>query len=139
MSEPYVITRLCRDCVDGACVEVCPVDCIYEHRSGELPNQLFVNPEECIYCGACEPACPWEAIYARDHVPEVFRDDIELNAITDARPEEFSVPVMRLRARPPHPSAQQVADNKRKWEASTDASVPPASGIANGATAHPPR
>ena len=24
----YIITRLCRDCVDTACVAVCPVDCI---------------------------------------------------------------------------------------------------------------
>ncbi len=120
MSEPFVITRLCRDCVDGACVEVCPVDCIYEHsRGGELPNQLFINPEECVYCGACEPACPWEAIYAADHVPEAFHDDVELNAVTAARPTEFSVPVLRLRARPAHPTAEQVAENRRKWESSS--------------------
>ena len=53
----WVITRLCRDCVDQACVEVCPVDCFYE---GD--NMLVINPSECIDCGVCEPECPAEAI-----------------------------------------------------------------------------
>src|SRR5437763_7617580 len=116
-SEPYAITRLCQDCVDGACVEVCPVDCIYEYKGGDgkLPNQLFVNPEECVSCGACEPACPWEAIFTIDCVPEQFREDVELNALTARRPEEFSVPVTRLMERRPHPSAEAVAENKAKW------------------------
>ncbi len=62
---PWVITRLCRDCVDQACVEVCPVDCIYEHTGDDkaaFPNQLYIDPEECIDCGVCEPECPPEAI-----------------------------------------------------------------------------
>ena len=25
----WVITKLCQDCLDESCVEVCPVDCIY--------------------------------------------------------------------------------------------------------------
>ena len=62
-----VITRLCQDCVDGACVTVCPTDAIVEHRpqdrASELPNQLFVNPNACISCNLCLPECPWEAIY----------------------------------------------------------------------------
>src|SRR3954467_3055043 len=65
----YVITRLCRDCVDSSCVSVCPIpDCIVEHRPSQgsaaappLPNQLFINPDACIACGACEPECPWNA------------------------------------------------------------------------------
>lgn len=48
----FVITRLCRDCVDGDCMKRCPADCILEHRPNEggesLPNQLFIDPEECI-------------------------------------------------------------------------------------------
>lgn len=69
----FVITRLCRDCVDGACVEVCPVQCIVEHApphgASDLPNQLFINPDECIHCLLCEPACPWQAIFDEADVP----------------------------------------------------------------------
>ena len=62
----YIITRLCRDCVDTGCVAVCPVDCIYEYTGSDRetwPNQLYIHPDECIDCGACEPECPWQAIF----------------------------------------------------------------------------
>ena len=39
-------------------MDVCPVDCIYE---GE--DQLYIHPDECIDCGACEPECPVTAIF----------------------------------------------------------------------------
>lgn len=48
-----------------SCVEVCPVDCIYEYQGDDratFPNQLFIDPEECINCGVCEPECPNSAI-----------------------------------------------------------------------------
>ena len=51
----YIITRLCRDCVDTGCVAVCPVDCIYEYTGSDReswPNQLYIHPDECIDCGA---------------------------------------------------------------------------------------
>ena len=57
----WVITRLCQDCLDTSCIEVCPVDCIYEYvgpASDQFPNQLYIDPEECIDCQACEPVCP---------------------------------------------------------------------------------
>jgi len=54
---PYVIARPCIDIMDKSCIEECPVDCIYE---GE--RKLYINPKECIDCGACEPVCPVEAI-----------------------------------------------------------------------------
>ncbi|MBA4025348.1 MAG: ferredoxin [Gordonia sp.] len=53
----YVITEACVDLMDRSCLRECPVDCIYE---GD--RQLFINPSECIDCGACEPVCPHEAI-----------------------------------------------------------------------------
>src|SRR3989442_16013392 len=62
----YIITRLCRDCLDTGCVAVCPVDCIYEYTGTDReqwPNQLYIHPDECIDCGACEPECPWQAIF----------------------------------------------------------------------------
>jgi NAD-dependent dihydropyrimidine dehydrogenase PreA subunit len=54
---PYVIGAECIDTTDMSCVEECPVDCIYV---GE--RKLYINPKECIDCGACEPVCPVEAI-----------------------------------------------------------------------------
>jgi NAD-dependent dihydropyrimidine dehydrogenase PreA subunit len=55
---PYFIASPCIDIMDKSCLEECPVDCIYE---GD--RKLYINPAECIDCGACEPVCPQEAIY----------------------------------------------------------------------------
>lgn len=63
----YVITTPCIDVQDQACVEVCPVDCIHFDEGDDV--MLFINPDECIDCGACEPACPVTAIFAEDDVP----------------------------------------------------------------------
>ena len=68
----YIITRLCRDCLDTGCVAVCPVDCIYEYTGSDReawPNQLYIHPDECIDCGACEPECPVNAIFPEDQLP----------------------------------------------------------------------
>ena len=46
----YIITQPCVDVLDKACIEECPVDCIYE---GE--RMLYIHPDECVDCGACEP------------------------------------------------------------------------------------
>ena len=63
----YVITSPCIDVQDQSCVEVCPVDCIQFDEVGD--RMLYINPEECIGCGACEPACPGTAIFPEDDVP----------------------------------------------------------------------
>jgi NAD-dependent dihydropyrimidine dehydrogenase PreA subunit len=42
-------------------------------------EQMYINPEECIDCGACEPECPVEAIYPEDEVPEKWKNSIEIN------------------------------------------------------------
>lgn len=55
----YVIGKECIDVKDGSCIDVCPVDCIYEG-----PRKNYINPTECIDCGACELACPEVAIFA---------------------------------------------------------------------------
>ncbi|GAA6123876.1 ferredoxin family protein [Bifidobacterium psychraerophilum] len=62
---PYVIAQPCVDVKDRACVDECPVDCIYEG-----PRSLYINPTECVDCGACEPVCPTEAIFYEDDVPQ---------------------------------------------------------------------
>jgi NAD-dependent dihydropyrimidine dehydrogenase PreA subunit len=54
---PFYITGNCLDVLDRTCIEECPVDCIYE---GD--RKLYINPRECIDCGACEPVCPVDAI-----------------------------------------------------------------------------
>lgn len=56
---PYVIGVACVDEVAGDCVDACPVDCIYE---GD--RKRYINPDECIECGACMPVCPVKAISA---------------------------------------------------------------------------
>lgn len=60
----YVIGKNCVDVKDRACVEECPVDCIYEGS-----RALYIHPDECVDGGACEPVCPVEAIYYEDDLP----------------------------------------------------------------------
>ena len=70
---PYIIAEPCINVKDKACVEVCPVDCINE---GE--TMLYIHPDECIDCGACEPVCPVSAIFAEDETPDQWKNYIEL-------------------------------------------------------------
>jgi ferredoxin len=96
-------------------VEVCPVDCIYGYDgddSATFPNQLFIDPEECINCGVCEPECPWEAIFEDEQVPTVFGDDTDLNAKMIDTKDNFSVPEV---VECDKPSPEQVQENKTKW------------------------
>ena len=90
----YVITQKCVGTCDTACVDVCPCDCIVgpvpldelravpaSQRASRFPGvQMFVDPDECIDCGACLDECPVAAIYPDDAVPAEHRDDIERNA-----------------------------------------------------------
>lgn len=115
----WVIAEPCIDVKDRACVEVCPVDCIYEYDPDQdsfvVPDkdktggsgadkkvvvkdgtsahprpanfsaetakkQLFIHPEECINCAACEPVCPVEAIFEDSAVPDKWKNFTELNA-----------------------------------------------------------
>jgi NAD-dependent dihydropyrimidine dehydrogenase PreA subunit len=74
----YVITTPCIDVMDQSCVEVCPVDCINFDEGDD--RMLFINPDECIDCGACEPACPVNAIFAEDDTPAEEAEYKALNA-----------------------------------------------------------
>ncbi len=75
----YVICEPCIGVKDKSCVEVCPVDCIHEAPDGSSP-QLYINPAECIDCGACVSACPVEAIFAESDVPDKWKHFIQINA-----------------------------------------------------------
>lgn len=71
----YVVTQACVDVKDRSCVAQCPVDCIYE---GE--RMMYIHPDECVDCGACEAACPVSAIfYSFDLTPET-EPFLEVNA-----------------------------------------------------------
>lgn len=71
----YVIAEPCIGVKDQACVDVCPVDCIYE---GE--DMLYIHPDECIDCGACMPVCPVEAIFPEAEVPAKWASFTAKNA-----------------------------------------------------------
>jgi NAD-dependent dihydropyrimidine dehydrogenase PreA subunit len=77
----YVITDTCTK--DELCVQACPVDCIHpkqdEDGFAETP-QLYVNPADCIDCGACIPVCPTNSIYTLDELPVESARFAELNA-----------------------------------------------------------
>ena len=75
----YIIAEPCVDVRDKACVEVCPVDCIHP-ADGEGEPILYIDPDECIDCGACEPECPVEAIFAEEDLPEEWSKYTEINA-----------------------------------------------------------
>lgn len=91
---PFVIVEPCRGTCDTSCVEVCPVDCIHGplkvddikdiQASGDVAQlksiQLYIDPDTCIDCGACEPECPVTAIFEEDDVPGEFENYISLNA-----------------------------------------------------------
>ena len=73
----YIITEPCIGTKDKSCVHVCPVDCIHGEESDE---QLYIDPEVCIDCGACVSACPVEAIFADSDVPEKWANFTAINA-----------------------------------------------------------
>ena len=73
----YVIAGPCIDVKDKGCVEVCPMDCI--HGDEDSP-QLYINPDECIDCGACESECPTGAIYFENDLPTQWKSYAQINA-----------------------------------------------------------
>lgn len=90
----YIIGKNCIDVCDGECVSVCPVNCIhgpihnnmsagelgYLKDTGELNAikhpQLYINPTDCISCGACLPVCPVDAIYESEEAA-IKNDDVQ--------------------------------------------------------------
>lgn len=78
---PYVIGSRCADITDLACVQVCPVDCIYEGS-----RKLYIHPDECIDCGACESECPQSAIFFGAAAPSDQAEHVADNAAFFALP-----------------------------------------------------
>jgi NAD-dependent dihydropyrimidine dehydrogenase PreA subunit len=77
----YVITDTCIK--DALCVDVCPTDCVHPKKDEpefEAATQMYVDPAECIDCGACLPVCESNAMFALDDVPEDKKQFVEKNA-----------------------------------------------------------
>ncbi len=74
----YVIASACIDVMDKSCIEVCPVDCILVEDEDRM---CFIEPNDCIDCGVCEPACPVGAIFPEREVPSEAQDFTEINAL----------------------------------------------------------
>ncbi|HVW26611.1 MAG TPA: ferredoxin family protein [Polyangiaceae bacterium] len=71
----FVVTSNCQRCRYTDCVAVCPVDCF--HGDAEM---LYIDPSECIDCGACVPECPVEAIYDESALPDAEQRWLAINA-----------------------------------------------------------
>ena len=80
----YIIAEPCINVKDTACVDVCPVDCIHptknEAEEFAKETKLYIDPEECIDCGACEPVCPVEAIFEEAAAPDKWKHFIQIDA-----------------------------------------------------------
>ena len=81
----HVVTEPCFQCKYTYCVEACPCDCF---REGE--SMVFIDPTECIDCDACVHECPTNAIYFEDHVPDKWRQYVQLNAEMAAQCPEIT-------------------------------------------------
>lgn len=78
----YYIAEPCIGTKDTACVEVCPVDCIHptkDEDNFEEAKQLYIDPDTCIDCGACEPVCPVTAIFPEEELPEKWQEYVQIN------------------------------------------------------------
>ena len=92
----FVVTDNCQRCRFTDCVAVCPVDCF--HGDDEM---LYIDPNECIDCGACVPECPVEAIFDETQVPDAQKQWIKVNADKAA-----GLPVINTKL-DPYPGAEE--------------------------------
>ena len=78
----YVIAEPCIGTKDTACVDACPVDCIHpkkDESAFESSEQLYIDPVECIDCGACVPACTSDSIHPLEELPADKKEFAEKN------------------------------------------------------------
>jgi ferredoxin len=80
----YIICEPCVGTKDTACVDVCPVDCIHPRKDEpefQTAEMLYIHPDECIDCGACEPECPTTAIFEESELPTKWAVYKDINAL----------------------------------------------------------
>jgi ferredoxin len=70
----YIVTTHCVDCKYTDCVTVCPVDAFHEG-----PRMVYINPDTCVNCDACVPACPIEAIFSEENLPSKYQEWVQIN------------------------------------------------------------
>jgi len=72
----YIIGSKCIETKDASCIEYCPIDCIYI-----ADEQMYIQPEDCINCGACLPECPVGAIFDSEEsaIKAGERESVEKN------------------------------------------------------------
>ena len=118
----FVITQPCIDTMDQSCVEVCPVDCIHFEEGAD--RMLYINPAECIDCGACQPACPVSAIFPEADVPAEQKQFIPWNTAWYDDPAATRTAVAAI------PAGAGAGDAPRPAAASTPTATPATSGAA---------
>jgi ferredoxin len=79
MGMAFVIAKPCTDVMDQACIRACPVACI--HFDAGRDRKLYIDPAECIDCGACVPVCPVKAIYTDYELPTPWRTYADIDAL----------------------------------------------------------
>jgi len=67
---PSIITSLCLR--DGACVDACPSEAIIPGFPESEWPWYYIDPDGCIDCAACQPECPFEAIFDEGDVPDAY-------------------------------------------------------------------
>ena len=133
----FVITQPCIDVQDQSCVEVCPVDCI--HFAEGADRMLYIEPDVCIDCGACEPVCPVTAIFTEEDVPKDQARFTEINALwfTDpaaARAQVGGEPAGAAPAAEDAPAAEEAAA-ETPAEAAAEEAAPAAAAAVEPAAA----
>lgn len=98
----YVVTQHCVDCKYTDCVTVCPVDAFHEG-----PRTLYINPDTCVNCDACVPACPIEAIFSEETMPAKFQPYVEINRLGST-----NYPVLNQK-KDPLPGAKSLDELKK--------------------------
>ena len=129
VSVTFVITQPCIDTTDQSCVEVCPVDCIHFEEGAD--RMLYINPVECIDCGACQPACPVSAIFPDNEVPDDQQAYTPINELWYSDPAAARAQVQGLAGgtAAPAPAAAapaEAAPAEAPAPAAADAGAPPA-------------
>lgn len=102
---PHVVTQPC--CADASCVLACPVNCIHP-APGEpgfgSAEMVFIDPTECVDCGACVTACPVGAIKPHRKLDASEQRFLDLNAdyfVTNPHPDRTPLALVDKHTSPP--------------------------------------
>ena len=106
----HVVCEPCFACKYTDCVAVCPVDAFHEG-----PRMVYINPDTCVNCDACVPACPIEAIFSEENLPSKFSEWTQVNVDGAA-----AHPIINQKK-----DALPTAKTLEELKASTDVPPPP--------------